>query len=310
MSASRRPDHASHAPIRRALQSAQLGILVNALLAVIKLVAGVAGNAYALIADAVESTSDILSSLIVLFGLQLAGREPNEQYPFGYGRAETLAAGVVSLLLIGTATGISIEAIREIRTPHHAPAAWTLAVLLAVIIVKWVVSRTVSKAGAELGSRSLQADAWHHFSDAMTSMAALVGIGVAVLLGPGWEAADDWAALVASAIILINGLLMLRGALRDLMDRVPDSAQMTEVRQLASTVPGVKAIEKLIMRRAGIHLFVEIHVQADPQLPLRDAHAIGGHVKAILRGQISAIAGVLVHLEPYEPDPDNPVNSA
>jgi cation diffusion facilitator family transporter len=286
--------------LRRGLQSAQMGILVNALLAMIKLVAGIAGNAYALVADAVESAADILSSLIVLVGLQIAGREPTENYPFGYGRAESLAAGVVALMLIGTAAGISIEAVREIRTPHHAPAAWTLGVLVTVIVVKWLVSRRVHDAGEELGSRSLQADAWHHLSDALTSAAAFIGISVAVVMGPGWEAADDWAALAASAVILINGVGFLRGSLRDLMDRAPESEMVAQVRTTAEGVPGVKAVEKLAVRRSGINYFVDIHVQAEPTLPLREAHAIGGHVKATIRERIPSVAGVLVHLEPFE----------
>lgn len=285
---------------QRGLQSAQLGILINTLLAATKLVAGILGNAYALIADAVESTADILSSLIVLIGLQISAREPTENYPFGYGRAETLAAAVVAMMLVGTAIGISIEAVREIQTPHHAPAAWTLGVLVTVIVVKWLVSRRVQATGEDLGSQSLKADAWHHLSDAITSAAAFIGISFAVMMGPGWEAADDWAALVASAVILINGLLLLRGALRDLMDRAPDAGLIDEVRRVAQSIPGVQAVEKLIVRRAGLSSFVEIHVQADPLLPLKDAHAIGGHVKAEIRRQLPSVAGVVVHLEPYE----------
>lgn len=288
--------------LRSGLKSAQIGVLVNAALAALKLIAGVAGNSYALIADAVESTSDIFSSLIVLLGLQIAGREPNDRFPFGYGRAESLAAGVVSLMLIGTAIGISIEAVREILTPHHAPAAWTLAVLVVVVVVKWVVSRRVKQTGTEIGSRSLEADAWHHLSDAATSAAAFIGISVSVLMGPGWEAADDWAALAASGIILVNGVLLLKGALNDLMDRAPDTKIVDEVRRTAESVPGVKAIEKLHIRRAGLRYFVEIHVQTNPDLPLKDAHAIGGHVKAEIRNQIPSIAAVVVHLEPFEPN--------
>lgn len=285
---------------QRGLQSAQLGILINTLLAVTKLVAGILGNAYALVADAVESTSDILSSLIVLLGLQISAREPNEAYPFGYGRAETLAAAVVALMLVGTAIGISIEAIREIQTPHHAPAAWTLGVLVVVIIIKWVVSRQVNSAGKELGSQSLQADAWHHLSDAITSAAAFIGISLAVVMGPGWEAADDWAALAASVVILVNGLLLLLGAFRDLMDRAPQTDVVNQVRQVAGQVPGVLAVEKLFARRTGMNYFIEIHVQAAPQTPLQEAHAIGGRVKAEIRHHVRAVTGVVIHLEPFE----------
>lgn len=285
----------------RGIRSAQLGILVNAVLAVAKLVAGIVGNAYALVADAVESTADIFSSVVVLGGLRIAGREPTSEFPFGYGRAETLAAAVVALMLLGTAIGISVEAIREIQTPHHAPAPWTLAVLVTVIAVKWLVSRRVAAAGTELGSRAVQADAWHHLSDAVTSAAAFAGISVALIMGPGWEPADDWAALLAAGIIFLNGALMLKGALYDLMDRTPDSTVVAEVRRIAEGVEGVSAIEKLAVRRAGMNLFVYIHVQAPGTIPLEEAHNLGGRVKSAIRASNGKVAGVLVHMEPYTP---------
>ncbi len=286
--------------VDQGVRSAQLSVLVNAALAAIKLVAGVVGNAYALVADAVESTSDIFSSLIVLGGLRLASREPNDEFPFGYGRAETLSAAVVALMLLGTAIGIAVEAIREILTPHHAPAPWTLGVLVAVIVVKWFVSRRVKAAGDEIGSRAVQADAWHHMSDAITSAAAFIGISVALVMGEGWEPADDWAALVASGVIFTNGTLMLKGAIFDLMDRSPDAAMIDRVREVASQVDGVRAIEKLAVRRAGMHFFVDIHVQALGDLPLRESHSLGGRVKSAIRGAVKGIGGVLVHMEPFQ----------
>jgi cation diffusion facilitator family transporter len=285
---------------QRGIRSAQLGILINALLAATKLVAGVVGNSYALIADAVESTADIVSSLIVMTGLQISSREPNKMYPFGYGRAETLAAATVAMMLIGTAIGISVEAVREIMTPHHAPAAWTLIVLVTVIIVKWLVSRRVKSTGDAIGSGSLKADAWHHLSDALTSAAAFSGISISTWMGPGWESADDWAALFASVIICINGFLMFRSALRDLMDRTPEQDVIDRIRDIAQKVPDVLAIEKLMVRRAGMMLFAEIHVQASPQMTLDEAHRLGGKVKAAVRGAMNEVAGILIHMEPYE----------
>jgi cation diffusion facilitator family transporter len=279
-------------------------VVINATLAAVKLVAGIVGNSYALVADAVESTSDIFSSLVVLGGLRVATRGPTDEFPFGFGRAETLAAVVVSLMLVGTSIGISVEAIREIRTPHHAPAGWTLVVLCTVIVVKWWISRRVHAAGRDAGSRAVQADAWHHLSDALTSLAACIGISLALWMGPGWEAADDWAALVAAGVILINGILMLRSSAFDLLDRSAEPKLMSQVRQVASGVPGVLAVEKLVVRRAGIQSFVDIHVQAEGEMPLRLAHDLGGAVKwAILNG-VPSVGGVLVHMEPYEPSDD------
>lgn len=283
-------------------QSAQLGVLVNAALAAIKLVAGVVGNSYALVADAVESTADILSSLVVLGGLRLAKREADDEFPFGYGRAETLAAAVVALMLIGTSIGIAVEAVREINTPHHAPAAWTLLVLVLVMGVKWVVARRVARAARQIDSRAVQADAWHHLGDAVTSAAAFVGISLALWNGPGWEPADDYAALFAAAVILLNGGLMLRGALLDLMDRRPEPVLEQRVRSVAAGVPGVRAIEKLRMRRSGLRHFVDIHVQADGSLPLEEAHRLGGRVKGTLLREVPSVTGVLVHMEPYDGD--------
>jgi cation diffusion facilitator family transporter len=283
-----------------AFRSAQMGVLVNAALAAVKLVAGFVGNSYALVADAVESTADIFSSLVVLGGLRVATRTPTDEFPFGFARAETMSAVVVSLMLVGTSIGIAVEAIREIRIPHHAPAPWTLAVLCIVIVVKWTVSRKVQAVGENLGSRAVQADAWHHLSDAVTSVAAFIGIGLALWMGPGWEPADDWAALLASAIIMLNGVLMLKNGVFDLLDRSAEPDVVSRVRAVASGVPGVEQIEKLVMRRAGPQYFVDIHVQADPAMSLRSSHDLGGAVKWAILSAIPSVAGVLVHMEPFE----------
>jgi len=283
-----------------AFRSAQMGVLVNAALAAVKLVAGFVGNSYALVADAVESTADIFSSLVVLGGLRVATRTPTDEFPFGFARAETMSAVVVSLMLVGTSIGIAVEAIREIRIPHHAPAPWTLAVLCIVIVVKWTVSRKVQAVVENLGSRAVQADAWHHLSDAVTSVAAFIGIGLALWMGPGWEPADDWAALLASAIIMLNGVLMLKNGVFDLLDRSAEPDVVSRVRAVASGVPGVEQIEKLVMRRAGPQYFVDIHVQADPAMSLRSSHDLGGAVKWAILSAIPSVAGVLVHMEPFE----------
>ena len=286
---------------RRGIRSAQVGMLVNALLAACKLVAGILGNTYALIADAVESTADIFASLVVWGGLRVASRHPDEDYPFGYGKAESLAAAVVAIMLIAAAGGIAFEAIREIRTPHHTPAAWTLIVLIVVLIVKYVLFRRVSAIGVDEGSTAVQADAWHHLSDAFTSAAAFIGISIALIGGPGWESADDWAALFASGIIAYNGVILVRPALHDLMDRMPGSEIVDLVRAAAESVPGVKAVEKLTARRAGTVYHVDIHVQADPNMSLHDAHELSGAVKAAIRKAEKRVQGVLVHMEPYHP---------
>ncbi|MFN8573521.1 MAG: cation diffusion facilitator family transporter [Gemmatimonadaceae bacterium] len=283
----------------RGIRAAQVGFLANTLLAAIKLVAGVLGNSYALIADAVESTADIFSSAIVWGGLRIASREADDEYPWGYGKAESVAAAMVALLLCGAAIGIVIEAVREIRTPHHAPAPFTLVVLVGVVVVKETMFRKIFNVADQTGSTAVRADAWHHRSDAITSLAAFIGISVALWKGPGWEAADDWAALVAAAVIAFNGIQLLRPAIGDLMDRAPDAEVFSRIEIAALAVPDVRSVEKLRVRRHGTQLYVDLHVQADADMSLHDAHIVSGKVKSSIRAAVPSVAGVLVHMEPF-----------
>lgn len=285
---------------RESQRLAQLGLMLNAVLAVIKLVAGIVGHSYALVADAIESSTDMVGSLVVWSGLRIASRSPDERYPFGYGRAEPLAATAVAALMFGAATAIGIEAVREIRTPHHAPAPFTLWVLAAVIIVKELMAKRVLKVSEASGSVVVQADAWHHRADAITSAAAFIGISIALWGGAGWEAADDWAALVAAVVICVNGWLLFRRATMDLMDRAPDTALFERIAEAARQTSGVLAIEKLKVRKSGTSHYIDIHVQAEPTMSLHDAHILSGRVKGAIRGQVPTAAGVLIHMEPYE----------
>jgi cation diffusion facilitator family transporter len=288
------------APATRGIKSAQIGLLVNTVLAVTKLVAGIAGNAYALVADAVESSADVFSSLIVWGGLRIATRAADDEYPFGYGKAEPLAAAVVALLLIGAAIGIAVEATREIRTPHHAPAPFTLVILVLVGIVKELLFRRVIRIGEEVASTAVKADAWHHRSDAVTSLIAGVGISIALIGGPGWESADDWAALVASCVIAFNGAMLLRPAINDLMDRSPGGDLLERISGAALGTLNVQAIEKLKVRKAGLGYYVDLHVQTDPSMSLHDAHVLSGIVKSSIREAVPEVLGVLIHMEPCE----------
>jgi len=287
--------------IRRGIRTTLVGLLINMVLAIVKLVAGILGTSYALIADAIESTADVFSSLIVWTGLRIAARSADESYPFGYGKAEALAAATVGLMLIGAAIVITIEATREIITPHHAPAPFTLLVLVGVVLVKELLFRRVLHVGEELESTAVTADAWHHRSDAITSAAAFVGISIALVGGPGWESADDWAALVAAIVIVLNGLGVLRKAVADLMDRAPDAHIVERVESAARAVPTVLATEKLKIRKTGLSYHVDIHVQTDPGMSLHDAHVLSGRVKGAIREAVSRPTEVLVHMEPYEP---------
>jgi cation diffusion facilitator family transporter len=285
----------------RGIRTAQAGLLVNAALVVVKLVAGVVGNAYALVADAIESAADIFSSLVVWGGLRIAAREADDEFPFGYGKAEALATGVVALMLMGAAVTVTIAAVREIRTPHHSPAPFTLFVLVGVIGAKELLFRRVLAVGEATISTAVKADAWHHRSDAITSAAAFVGILVALVGGPGWEQADDWAALVAALVIAVNGIKLFRIAVGDLMDRSPGAGLLERIGIATASVTEVRDFHKLKVRKVGLGYYVEVHVQADPALSLHDAHVVSGKVKSSIRTMVPEVAGVLIHMEPHEP---------
>jgi len=284
---------------RRSIRWAQAGLLVNAVLVLVKLFAGIIGHANALVADAVESSADIFSSMIVWMGLSIAARPADEDHPYGHGKAEPLAAVVVSLMLLGAAVGISILAIREIRTPHHLPAPFTLFVAAGVIIIKELLYRRVLRVGRDVGSTAVTADAWHHRADAISSLAAFIGISIALLGGRGWEAADDWAALVAALIVAVNGVRTLRPAISGLMDEAPDRTVRERVLEAACAVDGVRNVENLKVRRSGLGFYVDLHAQADPEISLEDAHEIAATVKYAIVEAIPSVAGVLVHMEPY-----------
>lgn len=297
---------------RRGIRSTQLGLVINAALVATKLVAGVVGHSYALVADAVESTADIFSSLIVWGGLHMATRPADEDHPYGHGKAEALAGAVVSLVLIAAAVAIAIQAVHEIRTPHQTPAPWTLGVLVGVVVVKLLLSRHVTAIGVQMGSSAVRADAWHHMSDAVTSTAAFLGISIVLVGqrldgGSGWAVADDWAALFAAGIIVINGVLLARPALHDLMDREADDEIVRPIRQAATSVPGVLAIETLRVRKSGLAYYVDVHVEANAAMPLAAAHSLSGQVKGAIRAAVPQVAGVLVHMEPYMEQPHEPL---
>lgn len=285
----------------RSIRWAQAGLFTNALLVIVKFVAGIVGHANALVADAVESSADIFSSLIVWMGLSIAARPADEEHPYGHGKAEPIAAAVVSLMLLGAAVGISVLAIREIMTPHHLPSPFTLFVAAGVIIIKEILYRRVSRVGREVGSTVIAADAWHHRADAISSLAAFIGISIALIGGRGWEAADDWAALVAAVLVAVNGIRTLRPALSGLMDEAPDRTVKERAILAATGVEGVRSVEHLNVRTSGLGFFVDLHVKADPTLSLEAAHEIAAKVKYSILAAIPNVVSVLVHMEPYVP---------
>ncbi len=282
------------------LRASLLGVAVNAALAIIKIATGVAGNSYALIADGIESSADILSSAIVWSGLRIAGEPPDPRHPFGHGKAESLAGFAVALALLAAAAFIAAQAIHNIATPHPLPKWFTLPVLAMVILAKEVLYRRVRRVGRDLGSKALLGDAGHHRADALSSIAAFIGISIALIGGPGYESADDWAALFAGVIIAYNGVHLLRIALHDVMDgAVPDEIQQ-RIRSIAAAVDGVSGVEKCRVRRSGLGLMMDIHVEVDGDMTVTESHRIAHLVRDTLVNAGLSIADVVVHIEPAD----------
>jgi len=281
-----------------AVKATYFSIVGNTCLAIIKGLAGVFGNSYALIADAIESTTDIFSSFLVLFGIKYSNRPADANHPYGHGRVEPLITFLVVGFLITSATIIAYESIANIGTPHELPKPWTLIVLGAIIIWKEYSYRLVMKRGIQTNSSSLKADAWHHRSDAITSVAAFVGISIALFLGKGYEAADDWAALFASAFILYNSYLIFRPALGEIMDEHLYNDLEAEIRKIALSVEGIIDTEKCFIRKSGMKFHVDLHAVVDGTISVKDGHDIAHLLKDTLRENIVELGHVLIHIEP------------
>ncbi|MFN5062210.1 MAG: cation diffusion facilitator family transporter [Pseudomonadota bacterium] len=282
------------------LRNARLGIAVNLILAVVKGVAGVIGNSYALIADAIESASDVVTSVVIAFGFRMAGKPADANHPYGHGKFEPLSAAVVALILLGAAILIAVESVKEILTPHHSPAPFTLCVLVVVVVIKEALFRTVLRAGETIHSTALKTDAWHHRADAITSLAAFVGISIALIGGRGYESADDFAALIASVVIAINACLLIRPALLELIDTAPDPKLVAEIRAAAQQVPGVLGTHKCRVRKLGVDYFVDLDVLCDPDSTIRQGHEIAHDVGEQLHAEFPQVRKVLVHVEPAD----------
>ena len=284
----------------RGVRTVLVGLSSNVILAAIKIIAGILGNSYALLADGIESTLDIFSSVVVLGGIKISSLPADENHPYGHGKAESLAAMTVSLVLLMAGIGIAIKSILEIMQPHHTPAFFTLIILVGVIITKEILFRFIFSIGKSVDSLSLKTEAWHHRSDALTSGAAFIGISLAIIGGKGYERSDDWAALAASGIIIFNGIHMLMHAVNEIMDYAPNPETEETIRSIAGRVAGVAAIEKCRVRKSGLNLFVDIHVEVNGEMPVHQAHGIAHDVKDALMTSSLGILDVLVHIEPSQ----------
>jgi cation diffusion facilitator family transporter len=286
--------------LQRSLRATFLGLAVNVLLTAGKFLAGILGHSQALIADAVESLADIFSSIIVWRGLVVAEKPADEEHPYGHGKAEPLAAAIVSAMLLLAAGLIAYHSLQGINEPRLAPSAWTLILLVMVIVLKETLFRFVLHEAAHVESSAVKTDAWHHRSDAITSAAAFIGITIALAGGKGYEHADNWAALVAACVIAFNGWRLLRPAFNELMDRSPERETVDEIKKIAATIPGVDSVEKCFVRKMGYHLFVDMHIEVDPQMTVVRSHEIAHAVKDKIREAMPNVSDVLVHIEPLD----------
>lgn len=283
-----------------AVKATYFSIAGNICLALIKGLAGFFGNSYALIADAIESTTDIFASFLVLFGIKYSNKPADENHPYGHGRAEPLITFLVVGFLMTSATIIAYESIINIGIPHELPKSWTLVVLGTIIVWKEYSFRLVMKRSIESNSSSLRADAWHHRSDAITSVAAFIGISIALILGKGYESADDWAALFAAGFIFYNSYLIFRPALGEIMDEHLNEDLIVKIRQVAQQVDGVVNTEKCFIRKAGMKYHVDLHAVVNANITVKEGHEISHVLKDTLRVEIPELGHVLIHIEPSE----------
>lgn len=284
----------------KAEKTAWFSLIGNILMAAIKATVGILGNSYALIADAIESTGDVFSSTLVLVGIRYARRPPDENHPYGHGKVEPLITFVVVGFLVASATLIIIESIHHIQIPHKAPKSFTLYFIAGVILVKELLFRFVSKTSDEIKSTSLKADAWHHRSDAITSLCAFVGISIGVFFGDDWAAADDWAALFASLIIFYNAYLIFRPALGEIMDEHRYDELIETIRTTAMEVEGIIDTEKCWVRKSGMRFWVDIHIHIDGNMSVYDGHVLSHKLKTHILNKLPEIEDVLIHMEPAE----------
>ena len=290
--------HASVNNLQIGARIALFGLAVNIMLASVKILAGFFGNAYVLIADGIESAMDVGGSIVIWGGLKVAARPPDRTHPYGHGKAEPIAAVIVAIGVLAAALGLAIQSVREIFLPHHGPAPYTLVVLIVAVIVKEILYRYVIRFGRSVESTAVQTDAWHHRTDAMTSIAAFIGISVALVGGEAWQSADDWAALFACALIGTNGYRLLRPALFEIMDTAPRGKIVDSVRNAAAAVPGVIDVEKCLIRKMGLDFYVDLHVGVNGSISVHEGHAIAHEVKTAIQQRDPRIADVLVHIEP------------
>lgn len=284
---------------REATHASLLGLAVNFVLAVVKLVGGVWGRSFALISDGVNSLGDVVATLVVLFALRVAQRPADDEHPYGHTRAEAIAGSYVALLIVISAVALGWEALQRWHALHPIPPTWTLWIAGSNVAIKESLYRYKLMIGRRTNSSAIIANAWDHRSDALCSLAVLVGLSCVRLGGERWLWADEAAALVVVAAIIASALQLMISSCNELMDVQADPELVQKIREEAAAIDQVQAVEKLWVRKSGLEYFADIHIQVDHRLTVADGHRIGHHVKDHLTEKFPVLRDVLVHLEPF-----------
>jgi cation diffusion facilitator family transporter len=295
-----RPAPASPASLyRQVWNAAWVGLVINLGLGLTKLIGGILGDSFALISDSINSLGDVFGTVVVLVAVRIAQQPADQEHPYGHTRAEAIAASTVAVLIIMSALGIGWEAIQRMSLVHTLPETWTLWIAGGNVVIKEWLYRYKRRVAKRTGSRAMLANAWDHRSDAFCALAVLIGLAVVRWGNGSYMWADELAALVVVAAILFSSFRLYRDSASELMDVQADEGLVEQVRTMASTIPGVRGVEKLWVRKSGLEYFVDIHIEVDPDLTVAEGHRIGHIVKARLTGCFASIRDVLVHLEPF-----------
>jgi cation diffusion facilitator family transporter len=283
------------------MQAAALGLAVNLALGAAKLAGGLIADSFALLSDAVNSLGDSLTSLVVLLALWVAQKPADEEHPYGHTRAEAVAASNVALIVMLSALWVGWQALRHFSAPNDVPPLWTLVLAGGNVVIKEALYRYKVGVGRRTGSSAIIANAWDHRSDAFCSLAVLLGLGAVRVGGPRWIWADDAAALIVVAAIVWSSFGIFRRSASELMDVQADDELVQEIRRAAEEVPGVRAIEKLRVRKSGLEYLADMHIEVDAHTTVEEGHRIGHVVKDRLVSRFARLRDVLVHLEPHRP---------
>jgi cation diffusion facilitator family transporter len=273
-------------------------MVVSGSLAIVKIVAGVSGHSTAVVADGLESAGDVFASGFVLLGLTLAARPADKNHPYGHGRAEILTGLLIGLALTAAGALISYDSLRRLGQPRMPLAAYVVWPLIASVLAKTALAFIKFRYGRKLGSAALTADAWNDTKDTGSAIAALIAVGLTLSDPQRFFNADRYGGFVVGLMVVSVGVRVVRETALQLMDTMPNEGLMKQIRAAASTVPGVRGVEKCFARKTGLRYHVDLHLEVDPELTVRQSHEIARQVRQRVVEQLDWVADVLVHVEP------------